>query len=243
MAFDSKWSESELKKHLRNMSTGAKVITKQLEALSVGTPFNDNMIESLLGFHPSFEEKQMGGIRHLVLRRSQPYNTIVLFFETWNGVQDDVSYKLCIRNLFGKFDTHANDIEKTKKAFRNDVYHQVYAFRSRWDEGAPEQKVCAHCGHEPGFNRHVDHYNKPFGQLLEEFMYSEKMRLADIKLRKTDNGIIDATMADEELKRRWVRYHGENASLRMVCKTCNLSLGRQGWIPTTPQSRNIQSCI
>jgi hypothetical protein len=71
----------------------------------------------------------------------------------------------------------------------------------------------------------VDHDQKPFAQIVDEFMAEKDTKLADIKPVYTDR----AYALRSVIGREWRQFHDDNAVLVGLCAKCNGSLGSRGY--------------
>ena len=74
---------------------------------------------------------------------------------------------------------------------------------------------------------HVDHYGKPFVQLVEDWLKSEELYYSDLKLTgpPTAKRILGEGMGGVSLEDSWKYYHEQYAELEIVSATANISKG------------------
>lgn len=219
------WSKQSLKYYLKNMTNGTKIITGIISKKPFNTPFHDDMLQLLLTFHPMYDQKKLNNLSHLEVRKSPPFFKNTLFFLTTDNVCDDVSYKMCIKNLFDKFDNSTLIRDDTLKAFRNAIFNDS-RLRSSFYKNIGSSPICQHCNTFCD-EFHIDHYCKPFSQLLDEFLLLENITLHDVKVIQPSSQFLK--IKDCKLQSKWVSYHDKHATLRLLCKSCNLSLGAYGY--------------
>ena len=52
---------------------------------------------------------------------------------------------------------------------------------------------------------------------------SESIRSVDVKLSESEDNQFTAVLIDLEFKKKWQNYHKENAQLRLISQSANLS--------------------
>jgi hypothetical protein len=155
-----------------------------------------------------------------VLRRCPPYYRPALYVEAKTGGYVDFSWIKCIENLYGKYSKERVTRANTLTALRNEAFQSDAMQEARAELG----RVCARC--EARCRRLVvDHAEKPFAQIVDEFLADQGLGLMDLKIRgsKTDGFHL------KELGRAWRRFHDEQATLVGLCPKCNGSLGSRGY--------------
>lgn len=99
-----------------------------------------------------------------------------------------------------------------REAMRNAICDQIEAFRAG-------SKLECTCGSEGPF--HVDHVVY-FADLCKEFEYGRNDIPPDIASAYGISKWFSACFKDGTFYRDWVKFHKENAVLRILCKGCNL---------------------
>ena len=95
----------ELKNLFETFNNGRKMITTRLKNYKMYSKFNDEVIENLLRNHPT---KKISNIEYLIIKPHEIYRSRTLYFKQPNQDEDNVSYKLCIQNIFGQYSTDKN---------------------------------------------------------------------------------------------------------------------------------------
>jgi hypothetical protein len=81
-----------------------KYITNIINKYCDNQKVNDIEIFELLQYHPT-KHINIENIDYLVVKIRKPFNTLALFYKYKNNEsEDDISYVLCIKNLFGRYD-------------------------------------------------------------------------------------------------------------------------------------------
>lgn len=219
------WTESSLRSHLKNMTNGTKLITQHISNKPVNTTFDDDMLECLMKFHPMYERKSLDKLRCFEVRKPPPYYGNTLYFHTLDGQFDDVSYKMCIQNLFGKFDMTKMIRQEVIYAFRDAIFNDSNERYRVYKENI-KNPICDNCK-DVCCTFHIDHHGKPFSQLLDDFLDFVKLKLSDVEIHH--NALQTYEIKDDAVRYNWVLYHDKHASLRVLCKRCNLSFGAYGY--------------
>ena len=216
-------STDKLKEKLRNLTIGKKYITDFITRQPLDELFRNEEIEKLLEYHPTRE--RMSNIEHLVVRIRKPFNRRSLFVKQLHCEEElNPSYVLCIKSLFNKFDVKTNDIDDVKAGFRSAVFnnHRNSFFYSNTTNNTGE---CAECHQVTDVC--VDHYLNPFKNILNVFLCTKGVNMLDIKVEKNENNLI--VLCDETLKNEWITYHDSVVTYRLLCTSCNGSLGSYGY--------------
>lgn len=183
----------------------------------------------LLKRHPNYASKvqQLPVEIHVRINRQwantpYPYGFYILRHD---GTWMDFSYKECISP-----EPHAS---RFARACREACATQTTEYKRRH----VLQLCCALSG-KPfvfGEERHVDHYNPTFNELIFEFIETENILPETTKLASDGNreGSL-VTFLDESLRQRFSDFHQDRAHLRLVTKQSNLSRKRK---PTDPAAR------
>lgn len=202
--------ESELKKLLGgNMTQGNRFISDLLQSYEPGQRIDSSIISKLVSYHPT---KSIENYEYLTMLpfngRTAGYNNLALHFYK-DKIFDDISWKKCIRNLFGKFDKNKDNTEKNKKLFRqtSDKGTKKDFFYNN------QTKICELCGDKERIE--VDHFPLPYAMIEEEFIEAYNI---DFKTLTEDEYY---ELWDTE----WLRFHDKNARYRFLCKSCNIKCG------------------
>ena len=175
------------------------------------------LLQTLAQHHPS---RRFPANAVFVLRRCPPYFRPALYVEAKTGGYVDFSWIKCIENLYGKYSKERVTRDNTLSALRNEAFQSDAMQEARAGLG----RVCARC--ETRCRQLVlDHAEKPFAQIVDEFLSEQGIGLMDLKIR--------GSRADgfhlRELGRAWRRFHDEHATLVGLCAKCNGSLGSRGY--------------
>jgi hypothetical protein len=214
-----------LKQKLKNVSNGRKYITSLIEKHTNGEKLNDVEILELVQYHPT-KHIRADNIEYLVVRLRMPFNKPALFYKYKGAaVEDDLSYVLCIKNLFGKYDRDKKYEECVMAAFRNESHvgtkKQYFTDNAFIKDGA-FHCICANCGTETP-NVATDHYPTPYNTIFLDFINQEGLVLSNVEIY--ENCINEIWLTDEDLATRFRAFHDATATYRLLCRSCNCHFG------------------
>jgi hypothetical protein len=226
---------SSLKKDLKNLTTGYKVITNIIKNKVVNLKFKDDpMLLSLLEYHPT-KTIQKTNIEYLVVRFRKPYNNLSLFYKMIGSIEDDVSYRLCLQVLFEKYDKKSSNKESIMSALRTECNYgtkKVFFLTNTVKTNCITRGKCCVCDNTT-CNITVDHFGITFQNILDRFLeenISLKLELLEIYENKENNEI---RLKDIDLAKEWLNFHDTLATYRLLCKSCNSQCGGYGYKKTT----------
>lgn len=126
-------------------------------------------------------------------------------------------------NPLTKYKNHAL---KVREVFRSAVANQIKAFRS--DLTYPRRCARTQIKLYDWMKIDIDHFNKPFIQLCDEFLKSSELHYSDIQIKGPPNM---KELCDKALEYKWQEYHKTNAVLAAVDFKENRSAGSSNYIP------------
>ena len=215
-------NKQELQRILKNITHGMKFTMAIIKKQPLNTLFRHDLLEALIRYHPT---KDIGPVKFLEVRIRKPWKNKALYFHQ-DGV-DDVSLKMCLQNLFGRFNVHQMKLQDVKSAFRSAVFKgkrtQCFETCTTYENNV-RVGHCSSCGEkilqkkDAQGKKHieVDHFKIPFCQLLAEF------GAKDVEVIEVDNCL---ELKDKELKRKWIQFHDEKVTFRVLCNCCNSKHG------------------
>lgn len=213
-------TQEELKVILKNQTTGIKMITAELSNYDTFEKFDNEVIESILTYHP---RKSISNIQYLIIKKHPQFKTKMLCYKQHNEPEDNVSYKHCIKNIFGRYSNDKNQTNNKKKAFRNATYNIKRAtFRDNL-----ESKHCQDCGCMPENEKyHIDHYKVSFKEILERFLEKKNLKLNNVITYYDDS---QYHISNRKLKDEFIEYHDSRVIYKLLCPRCNMSNGSYGY--------------
>ena len=218
----------KIKQKFKNITNGTKYITTIINNQPIDIPFRDEEIELLLKQHP--HQCKVTDIEYIIIRIRPPYNTKSLYIKNRSdNNEEDVSYKYCLRALYGKYSKEINNRDRIIRAFRDSISNSkkrkfFFENESRTDEDGNCVGLCSNCNKTSKI--HIDHYNRSFQQILDDFLQERQIEFSALKVYEEDNLYY---LNDADLMRDWIKFHDEIVEYRILCPPCNISLGSYGY--------------
>lgn len=202
----------------KTKTSARRVMSAYLKTVTEGARLEDNTrLQALSQFHPN---KRFPPSAVFVLRRCEPYFTLALYVEAKSGGYVDFSWVKCVDNLYGGYNRDKVRRQNTLNALRNEAFNSVAMQEARADLGS----ICARCKTRCQ-KLVVDHAEKPFAQIVDEFLASRGIVLEDLKIRGSRSDGFKLM----KLGKAWRKFHDENAAFEGLCAKCNCSLGSRGY--------------
>lgn len=210
---------------LKNLTNGRKYITAIIEKYKENEKVNDIEILELLQYHPT-KHITIKNIDYLIMRVRSPYNNLALFYKYKDNERvDDISYVNCIKNLFGKYVRDKEYEKDVMTAFRNESHigsKKQYFISNTKVENDLFYGICDHCKIETN-NITTDHFPIPYKQIFQNFIKEEQLILSGIEI--FENNFNEIRIQNGEFAKKWLVYHDEIATYRLLCKPCNSHFG------------------
>lgn len=218
-----------LKLECSNMTKAMECISKKISSYNIGEIVEELMIKELLQFHPT-KNIDINNIEWLKIKKHESYKTKTLFYKYKNNTEeDDISWKLCIRNLYGKYKRDEEYKKDVKTAFRNESHigsKTTYFNNNTKIINNVFVGICSHCNNETE-KITTDHYNVPFIKIFDTFCKKNNIELHTIDIYENNKKII--RLKDENLAKTWLQYHDDEAQYRLLCRSCNSHFGSYGY--------------
>jgi len=176
----------------------------------------DNIyIRELIKYHPT---KDLHNIKWLRMKtQKRYYNTLSLQYGTDDIEDDDISWKECIRNIFGKSNINQNKIRDVKKALRNISNSGTKKFYK-----LNNNNMCCICNKL--YDIEIDHKDIPYIKILDNFRIENNIdTLINIETYEDNNDMLQ--LKDKKLEYKWLKYHDDKANYQCLCKICNIKKG------------------
>ena len=178
---------------------------------SVKTNYFDIYLELMELFtnHPDYPDKIKDVVDIAIVKNKLNYKYLELQIIRDDKTIDNISYICCINK--------PTKDRNLKSAMRYAIRTQILEFKNSCDI-----IECGFCKSKEDI--HIDHIIL-FKSLYDDFIKDRK----DIPIIFDDN-FYNACMfkkEDEIFKNEWIEYHKINASLRCLCKTCNLKRAKK----------------
>jgi hypothetical protein len=199
-----------------NLTRAHKHMKSVLKGHRLGVPFRDETIKTLLSHHPS---KKFGTHDTFIMAKRPPYNRPCLFSVSRAQRMVDVSWVKCLKKLYG----HSTDTSRTNvlMAFRNEAFKSDGMQRARKAIGVGRCKEC-----DKVCKLVIDHSDKPFAQIVDEFLEDRGVALTDVKVKYCRSLNL---FKDQKLAALWHAWHDKHAVLEGLCRRCNCSKGSSGY--------------
>ena len=207
-----------LKELFESFNNGRKIITSRINNYEMYKNFNDELLENLLTNHPT---KSISNIEYLIIKPHKIFKTKTLYYKQPNKQEDNVSYKLCIQNIFGQYSTEKNTKTNKISSFRNSISNtKRKVFQSNLKNNCCEQ--CDEYCDKP----HIDHYKISFKQIFEQFLNLKKIKIEEVD---TFYSSCLHHITDKTLKKDFIDYHDGLVTYKLLCPKCNTSNGTYGY--------------
>ena len=217
-----------IKSKLKNMTNGRKYVTGIIKEQKLNQHFRNEDLEAILQFHPNNIEKGVSNIDYLVVRIKQPYNDRSLFLKSHNNeAEDSISYVICIQSLFEKFDHKKQELLHITEAFRNAIhndYKTAFLYANTREFNGSRYGECSRCKQD--VKAEVDHYETPFKSILDSFCSAQNIIIAETKVVWPENTV---AIEDTTIKNNWIEHHDGIVQYRILCRSCNGSMGSYGY--------------
>lgn len=155
----------------------------------------------LLSLHSSVQVKAGTGIAHIYVAPGPSFGHNCFWVKRVDGTCTDFSFHECL--------TPSSGLKKLTNAARQAVAGQQIA----WLRANPAN-VCGHAGES-----HADHHPTGFKQIFTAWLGAQPATPA---LSPTADASCEERFSDPAIAADWQAYHQQHATLRTLCKTCNL---------------------
>jgi hypothetical protein len=216
---------SYLKKKYKTMTSANKFISSILNKYNEDINITNEHIFEIIKYHPT-KKLDRYNIEWLRMIKRPPYNSLALHYKDKSTSKiDDISWKLCIRNLYGKYDNSKEKLNNIILAFRNEIH---FGSKKKYFIDNTKKKdnkffgVCDNCNLET-ININTDHYPVPYKKIFENFISNNKILLNTINVFENYNN--ELRLKNRELALIWLQYHDSNSKYRLLCKSCNSHFG------------------
>ena len=200
----------------------------------IKTIINEEIIENILikelvKYHPT-KRIDISKVEWFKIKSRPPYNKPALFYKYKNSrKEDDISWRLCIRNLYGNYNRDQEYENDVKTAFRNESHigtKTQYFINNTTIKNNIFMGICNNCNNKTE-NITTDHYKLSYKEIFDNFIYINNINLCDIDIFENENNEI--RIKDENLASNWLDYHDNKAQYRMLCSSCNSHFGSYGY--------------
>lgn len=222
---------TSIKYKCKNITQANKYISDIINSFKIDEIIDEKSIEGkiiieLIKYHPN-KKININNLEWLMIKLRKPYNTPALYYKT--NIEDDISWKLCIKNLYGKYDSSKEYINDVNNAFRNESHNgskKQYFIDNTKIINSINYGLCKNCNIETS-NITTDHYPIPYKRILESFIDMNKINLSEIDIFENEKNEI--RIKDNEFAFKWLNYHDNMAEYRLLCNSCNSHFGAYGF--------------
>ena len=175
-----------------------------------------NFLIELFRRHPNYPEKIYNIVDISITTNKVNPKYLELNVVTNDGTTDDISWRSCVSG---------NERDAFKCALRVAVKDQIKLFRCK------SHRQCALCNTTEDGEYHVDHIIH-FEEIVYEFLTTTLLSKPTVFQTIADNRKTFAEH-DKEYETAWKMFHASKASLRVLCRDCNLK--RPKWKCVLPK--------
>lgn len=201
----------------KTRTAARRVVAAYLKKMPEGVRITDDArLQALVRYHPT---RKFPNPAVFVLHRRAPYFTLALCVEARTGGYVDLSWIKCLQHLYGAYDKGKSLRADTLAALRNEAFRSEAMQKARAGLGT----VCGQCKAVCA-KLVVDHAEKPFARIVDEFLAHKGLPLEGLKVRGSKGGF-----RLRKFGREWRRFHDRNATLVGLCALCNGRLGSRGY--------------
>lgn len=190
-----------------------------LYSQAINQPFTEEseikFLCDLFSNHQHWELKKGNGVRSIHVAFT-PYKTRCFYITRFDGSVTDISYVQCLK-------ASPTDLQNIKSACRDTIRPMIQAFRGNVEFG---KDVCPITGEVlTKENTHIDHFNKTFDEVFNDWMKGKSISVLATKLNNTEEDLQTRIyFTDEDIRADFYNYHYYNTHLRAVSRTANLSV-------------------
>ena len=218
-----------LKKVCPNMTQANKYIGNILKETPIEENIENRIIEELVKYHPT-KQIDINNVEWLKMKPRKPFNNIALFYKyKESDIVDDIAWKDCIRNLYGKYNRDKEYEKNVKTAFRNESHigtKKQYFINNTERYNNHFTGECDNCEMITE-NITTDHYQLSYKEIFDNFIEINNINLREIDIFENVNNEI--RIKDPNLASKWLNYHDNKARYRLLCGSCNSRFGSYGY--------------
>lgn len=206
-------TKQELREHIRSIRDcyGDGVI--------IADEHFDFMLD-LLNRHESADIKIGCGVAYMYVKTNEVFKRNREFWLVrTDGSETDFSYEICLK--------HETKLQKFKSACRTAVAPYVMEFKIRFFTAADGVAICPITSERMTLrdNAHVDHEPpNTFDKIVSDFIQIRGLDVEEIDLITAEDGRVRNEIASKVIEADFIRFHNEQANLRVVSKRANLSI-------------------
>jgi hypothetical protein len=218
-----------LKTKCSNITQANKYIREIINNKKKEELIEDLVIKDLMKYHPT-KKIDIDKVEWLKMKIRPPYNKLALYYKYKNSeIEDDISWILCIRNLYGRYSRDEQYKREVLNAFRtvSNMGTKKEFFINNTKKYKKLMGICSNC-YDLTEKITTDHYELTFGEILDNFIEKYNINLYNVDIYENENNEI--RLKDENLAKKWLKYHDNRAKYRLLCISCNCHFGSYGYI-------------
>jgi hypothetical protein len=173
-----------------------------------------NFLLELCKRHPNYFEKTNNLVDFQIYQDALNKRGLALNIVNHDNTFTEISWKICVSGKCKSPKTLFNS------ALRYCISYQIKEFKEKSD-----LSYCRECKCSLKYkNIHIDHYEIQFIKLVEDFLELNREIIIPTKYNKRDK-TFETLFKDEHkyIGKLFELYHLQNATLRVLCETCNLT--------------------
>jgi len=218
-----------LKELCSNMTQANRYIGDIIKKKPIEENIEDRIIIELLKYHPT-KQINVDNVEWFKIKIRPPFNKAALFYKYKNSInEDDISWKLCIRNLYGNYKRDKEYEKDVNTAFRNESHigtKKQYFINNTTINDNNFMGECNNCN-EITKNITTDHYNLSYKEIFDNFIEINKINICNIDIFENKHNEI--RIKDKNLASKWLNFHDNKAQYRLLCGSCNSHFGSYGY--------------
>ena len=185
------------------------------ERYDIGSYLNDEdtaVVAAAVQRHPQAASKVGFGIRAIGIFANGPTLSGQGFgIVRVDGTIARFSYKQCFESQL------RSKTDRVQEASRQAVRPSILLWRDKTFEKHKYEIICPLTKERVDPQAcEVDHKGTNFLELVNCFLKSEGAAIEEVEIEITDGHQVEAVLRDSLFKRRWIKYHNTNCSLRVL---------------------------
>jgi len=218
-----------LQERCSTMTQAIKYISDIIKKLPIEENIQDKHIIELVKYHPT-KQININNVIWFKMKLRPPFNKPALHYKYKNSdIIDDISWKLCIKNLYKKYNRDKEYENDVKSAFRNESHigtKKNYFITNTTINNNIFIGKCQNCNVITE-NITTDHYPIVYKEIFNDFIKINNINLSNIDIFENDQNEI--RLNDRILASKWLKFHDNKAQYRLLCNSCNSYFGSYGY--------------
>ena len=178
-----------LKERCSNMTQANRYIGNIIRTKNNEEIIEDRIIKELVKYHPT-KRIDVNKVEWFKIKSRPPFNKPALFYKYKNSRnEDDISWRLCIRNLYGKYNRDEEYEKNVKTAFRNESHigrKKQYFINNTTIKNNIFMGICNNCNKKTE-NITTDHYKLSYKEIFDNFININNINLSNIDIFENED--------------------------------------------------------